>query len=107
MTATNHYKKDEGSEKLRRNITQQGSLLSYKNTLGPPKIRCIFFKWSPTSMAPNFFTILEKMDKNGSLKLTQRIHVDYKKHFSWKNVGANFMKTDIEAHFIVVWEQFV
>ena len=43
MTATNHYKKDEGLEKLRRNITQQGSLLSYKNTLGPPKNKVYIF----------------------------------------------------------------
>ena len=50
---------------------------------------------------------LKKWTKMGFYKLTQRIHVDYKKHFSWKNVGANFKKTDIEAHFIVVWEQFV
>ena len=72
-------------------------------------MRCIFLNGHHQPVwHPIFFTNPWKNgQKNGSLKLTQRIHVDYKKHFSWKNVGANFKKTDIEAHFIVVWEQFV
>ena len=74
MTATNHYKKDEGLEKLRRSITQQ-ALFSYKNILGPKKMRCIFFKWSPTSMAPNF--LHHPWKKNGQKNGFLSLHKEY------------------------------